>query len=110
MRFGSAASMAIAPQAKLVLAKFVGSTSNPSISERQLVAPSSERKTPPFAEAAYKICPPGAMASLVTRPPTGWLVTVCPLRRTVGPSGSQFLAPGTNGAAGPTPTAAGGGA
>src|SRR5215471_19090076 len=92
--------MAMAPQAKLVLAKFVGSTSNASISERQLVAPSSDRKTPPLADAAYRICPPGTTARPETRPPMGWSPTVWPFRTTLGPSGSQFFAPGTTAAGG----------
>jgi hypothetical protein len=51
-RSGSAGSIAIAPHARLELAKFVGSTSKPSISEAHEVPPSSDRKTPPHADAA----------------------------------------------------------
>src|SRR3977135_3826552 len=88
--------MAIAPQIRLALAKVVGSRSKRSIIERQVVPPSDERKTPPFAEAAYTTPPPGATASRATRPPTGCLPTVCPFMTTLGPSGTQFRAPGTN--------------
>src|SRR5262245_23697328 len=51
-RSGSFGSTAIAPQARLELAKFVGSTSNPSMSDCHDVAPSSDRNTPPQDDAA----------------------------------------------------------
>src|ERR1700688_2986391 len=40
------------------------------------------------------------MANPATRPAMGWLPTVWPFKTTLGPSGSQLRAPGTNGAAG----------
>src|SRR6266487_4922269 len=89
--------MAIAPQARLVLAKLLGSRSKPSIKEYHEWPTSSERKTPPFAVAAYRRFPPELMAILPTRPATAGRPTACPCATTAGPMGSQLLTPGMAG-------------
>src|SRR5689334_21476941 len=95
----------MAPHARLVLANCSGSTSKESMQDRQVTPMSSERNTPPFADATYTVLPPGAIAIPDTRPPTGGNPTACPFITTLGPSGVQFFAPGTVGPAGPKPAA-----
>src|SRR5205814_5462427 len=91
IRSGSVGSIAIAPQQLLVAAKAVGSKSKPSIVDFQDAPESSDRQTPPSAEATYIGEPPGAIEIRDTRPATGGLPVACPLRTTEGPIGTQFL-------------------
>src|SRR3712207_5368013 len=91
-------SSAIAPHARLAERAAVGFWSNASIFDAHVAPPSSERKTPPTADATYTRVPPPETANAGTRPLTAGRFEDCPRRITDGPIGVQlFVIPGPGG-------------